>query len=369
MRIAMVINTSWNIYNFRLGLVKYLKAQGHELYFLAPKDQYTEKIIPEGDGYFELKMQNTGSNPIKDLSLVYQFLKIYRELKPDIILNYTIKPNIYGSLAGRILGIPLINNVSGLGTVFTHSTFTSKVAKWLYQVAFKGKMVIFFQNSDDRSDFLQVVPIKVPTEVLPGSGINTKELSPDSTWVGAGNRFLMVSRLLIDKGVNEYVAAAEKVLKIYPSVKFYLAGDVDPNHVRGISLDFIKEKHNQEIIHYLGHSNDVIEEMKKADWIVLPSYREGTSRVLLEAASLGKPLITTNVPGCNHVVEHGTNGLLCKVKDSEDLAEKIVAAIKMPNEERRKMGGNSREITVRKFDESIIFKMYSNTISNLTAKD
>jgi glycosyltransferase involved in cell wall biosynthesis len=369
MRIAMVINTSWNIYNFRLGLVQHLRAQGHELFFLAPRDSYTDKIILQGDGYYELKMQNTGSNPIKDLSLIYQFLRIYRKLKPDIILNYTIKPNIYGSFAGRLLGIPLINNVSGLGTVFTHHTFTSKVAKWLYRVAFKGKMVVFFQNADDRKEFLQAVPIKVPTAVIPGSGINTKELLPDPNYSGNGDRFLMVSRLLVDKGVHEYVEAAEKVLQDYPFAKFYLAGDADPSHVRGISIEFIKEKHNKGIIHYLGHSNDIYAEMKKVDWIVLPSYREGTSQVLLEAAALAKPLITTDVPGCNHVVEHGVNGLLFKVKDSDDLAEKIMTAIKMTNEERLFLGNNSRDIAVDKFDESIIFNAYSATISNLTTKD
>jgi glycosyltransferase involved in cell wall biosynthesis len=352
-----------------MGLVKHLKSQGHQIFFLAPRDQYTEQIAIEGDGYYELKMQNTGSNPISDLNLIYQFVKIYRKLKPNIILNYTIKPNIYGSFAGRILGIPLVNNVSGLGTVFTHTTFTSSIAKWLYKLAFKGKMVLFFQNEDDRSEFLRAAPVSVPTKVIPGSGINTTKFQPDANWKGSGNRFLMVSRLLIDKGVNEYVEAATIVRKLYPNAEFYLAGDVDNNHVRGISVDYINEKHQGKTIHYLGHVDDISREMNRADWVVLPSYREGTSRVLLEAAALGKPLITTNVPGCNHVVEHGKNGLLCKVKDSKDLANKLIIALKMPDEQRRIFGNNSREIAISKFDESIIFKAYSDTISKLVSKD
>lgn len=368
MKIALVLNTSWNIFNFRLNLIKHLESQGYEFYFIAPEDEYTKKIQHKCTEYHPLIMQNTGSDPLQDLSLFKQLFNLYRKLQPDVILHYTIKVNIYGSLAARLLGIPMINNVSGLGTVFTHPNFSTRVAKILYKLAFRGKMHVFFQNEDDQQAFVEAINFPASYSVIPGSGIDTKKFKPADTPKNSVPVFLMVARLLVDKGVLEYLEAAKLVLSKGRQAIFQLAGDFDKNHLRGVDAELIEKYRYEGIIEYLGHISPVNDSIAAADWVVLPSYREGLPRTLLEAAAMGKPLIATDVPGCRHVVHHGENGLLCQPRDAEDLAKTFELALEFEKNDLEAYGAKSRSIAEEKFDDRLIFEAYSAKIKELLAK-
>ncbi|MGL1885289.1 MAG: glycosyltransferase family 4 protein [Reichenbachiella sp.] len=368
MRVAITINTSWNIFNFRSGLIHSLLAAGHEVFAIAPLDDYSGRLQQMGCQYIEIQMNNTGSNPIQDLILVFQLKKIYKEISPDIIYHYTIKPNIYGSIAAKQLGIPVINNVSGLGTVFLNKGISSTIAKQLYKWAFKNINLVFFQNEDDRRDFLSQVTLpNLNTDVLPGSGINLDKYK--SSRVTPKNKtFLMIARLIIDKGVIEYLEAAKKIKEDYPEVKFQLLGQLDELHARGIKLNEIQQSVDQGTIDYLGETENVIPHIDHATCIVLPSYREGTPKTLLEGAAMSKPLITTNVPGCREVVQHQHNGLLCKVKDSESLVNAMIKLIELKESHLIEWGENSRELVEQKFDETIIINQYMTHSQDILSK-
>jgi glycosyltransferase involved in cell wall biosynthesis len=359
MRIAVVINKSWNIYNFRLGLIKAFQRHGHQVIAIAPEDEYSKRLIENGCEFYPLKMEEKGSNPLKDTFLILQLFKIYKKIKPDAILQYTIKPNIYGTLAAKLCGIPVINNVSGLGTVFLHNNLTAKVAQSLYRLSFRFPKKVFFQNNDDRQLFLEKKLVKEEiTELLPGSGINLNRLKPLPFNRNNQFTFLVIARLLFDKGIVEYAEAAKILRGQGINGRFQILGFTDFNTKLGVPESILNEWIKEKTIEYLGTTDDVSLFINKADCVVLPSYREGTPRTLLEAAALGKPLIATNVPGCKEVVEENYNGYLCMVKDATDLADKMRRLIELSDEQLIALGRNSRLKVESQFDEEIVFKKY-----------
>lgn len=363
MRVAIVINTAWNIYNFRMGLIDELIANKAEVYAIAPEDSYGPLLVQKGCHYVPVEMDNTGTNPWKDMRLTRRLLKVYKEVRPDLILHFTIKPNIYGTVAASLLGIPVINNVCGLGTIFMKESFVNRVAKWMYKIAFRYPKVVFFQNSDDRELFVQEKLISAEiAQVLPGSGINLKHFMPKTFKKNKEFTFLLIARLLYDKGIMEYVEAVKSLRVRGVMAKFQLLGAQDPLHKRGISPTLLEQWINNDTVEYLGTTDDVRRFIDKADCIVLPSYREGTPRTLLEAASSGKPIVATNVPGCNNVVENNYNGFLCKLKDAEDLAGKMYDMLLLNEDEWAQMGKNSRAKVEKQFDERIVIDKYMSAI-------
>ena len=367
MKIAIVLNTSWNIYNFRLGLVKALLAEGHEVVAIAPADEYTSKLVKAGCLYEEVKMDSRGANPIKDLSLIFELFRIYKRQKPDIILQYTIKPNIYGTFAATLLRIPVINNVCGLGTAFLNKNLVSKIAIALYKLAFRFPKLVFFQNNDDKEFFLKSKIIKkVNFDVLPGSGIDINEFVPQNkTFKEAPFTFLLISRLIHDKGIVEYINAIKLLKSKGVEAKFQLLGQLDTKHARGIAKELVDQWIEQGVVEYLGAVEDVKPFINNSDCVVLPSYREGTPRSLLEAASSGKPIVATDVAGCNNVVDHRVNGFLCQSKNVEDLAEKMEEMLLQDEESIKKMSDASRQIAVNSFDEKIVIGKYLDSISEV----
>jgi len=370
-KIIISINTTWNIYNFRLGLVKTLLKQGYEVYAVSPKDGYVEKLEKIGLKHIDIKINNKGTNPIEDMKLIYDYYKIFKEIQPDVALLYTIKPNIYGNIAAKFSSIKTISNISGLGTVFLHDNFSSKVARFLYKIALKQPQKVFFQNNDDKNLFVKnnlIDPQK--TDILPGSGINTKIFKP--VCINKNNDkfiFLMIARLVRDKGIMEYIKAAEIIKNKYKDkVEFWILGSFYFNNPTAITSEEIKKWEEKNIIKYLGTSDNVKDFILKADCIVLPSYREGLSRVLLESASMAKPIITTNVPGCRDVVDDGINGYLCKLKDYKDLADKMEKMLNLTEEKRKKMGKAGRKKILKEFDEKIVIEKYLETIEKLLKK-
>ena len=366
MRVAIVINTSWNIWNFRRGLVRALQAAGHEVLAVAPPDAYSERLETElGCRYVPIVMENKGTNPLKDAQLTRRFRALYRRERPDVVLHFTIKPNIYGTLAARMAGVPSINNVSGLGTVFIVENLVSKVARGLYRLAFRYPHKVFFQNNDDRELFVRHGLVRPGlTGLVPGSGIDLQKFQPQSAPIerpaDAPFTFLMVARVLYEKGIAEYFEAAAQVRAALgpTNVRVQLLGGLDEAGGVGVPRATFEQWLQAGNVEYLGTSDDVAAHLHRADCVVLPSYREGTPKTLLEAAACGKPLVTTDVPGCRETVQHGHNGYLCQVRSAEDLAAKMLQLAQLPPERRAAMAQASRQLAEEKFDEKLVLREY-----------
>ena len=366
MKIVMVLNTSWNIYNFRMNLIKSLLALGHEVHTVAPNDSFTHHLISAGCIHHDLKMDSRGANPIKDIALIFELGSIYRKIKPDTILHFTIKPNVYGTLAAAILKIPVINNVCGLGTVFLKAGIVSTIAKFLYRISFRYATKVFFQNQDDVTLFLENKLIKPEVcELVPGSGIELAAFNPVSSKPNSVFTFLLISRVIYDKGIVEYIEAIQLLKAKGVRARFQLLGATDPKHSRGIPLQLINSWINQGLIEYLGKTGDVKPYINAADCVVLPSYREGSPRSLMEAAALAKPIVTTNVPGCNQVVTDRYNGLLCRVKSATDLAAKMLQMINLPEKTRQEMGERGRKKMELEFNEQVVIHKYHRAIQSI----
>ncbi|TYZ12609.1 glycosyltransferase family 4 protein [Hymenobacter lutimineralis] len=371
MRVAIVINTSWNIWNFRRSLVKALQAAGHEVLAIAPPDDYSARLETElGCRYVPILMENKGTNPVKDALLTRQFYQVYRREKPDVVLQYTIKPNIYGTLAARLAGIPSVNNVSGLGTVFIVKNLVSKVALGLYRFAFRYPHRVFFQNDDDRQLFLQhgLVQARI-TDLLPGSGIDTRKFQPAPVFQRQQPfTFLMIARVLYEKGVEEYFEAARRVREAMPGTRIQLLGGIDESGGVGVKRAVFEQWLQAGNVEYLGTSDNVAAHIAQADCVVLPSYREGTPKTLLEAAAMGKPIVTTDVPGCRETVEDGVNGFLCEVRNGADLAEKMLQVQGLPDAQLAEMGRASRQLAEEKFDERIVLEKYLRVVAEIGSR-
>jgi glycosyltransferase involved in cell wall biosynthesis len=370
--IGIVINTSWHIYNFRTGLIKALKNTGYHVVAIAPKDIYSQKLVDTDIEYFEIKMNNMGTNLFEDINLVYDYYKLFKKLKLDIVLLYTIKPNIYGSIAAKMLHIPVISSITGLGTVFLHDKVSSKIAKLLYKLTLRIPQKVFFENPYDKNVFLEQGFIKNKEQIvlIPGAGINTNKYIPISKIEfdeSNQTKFLFIARLVKDKGLIEYIEAIRLVLSQYPHAEFAILGPYYPGNPTAITEKEMDEWVKEGIVTYMGESDDVRTIIAEYDCIVLPSYREGLSRVLLEAASMAKPIITTNVPGCKDVVEDGINGFLCEKQNIEDLAARMEQVIHLSKEELLQMGKSGRAKVIKEFDEPLVNSKYINAIQEILA--
>ncbi len=366
MKLAIVLNTSWNIYNFRMNFVKTLLDKGYEVHTIAPHDNYTHFLKDAGCIHHDVTMDSRGVNPIKDTALFFELFNIYRKLKPDVILHFTIKPNVYGTLAASILKIPTINNVCGLGTVFLKNNLVSAIAMTLYKLAFQFPKKVFFQNSDDLNLFLDKKLISHKTaDLIPGSGIDLNRFKPMEFNRNNVFTFLLISRLITDKGILEYIQAIENLKQKGFNARFQLLGAKDPEHQRGIPLSVIDQWISTGVVEYLGTTDDVRSFIQQADCIVLPSYREGTPRTLLEAASSSKPIIATDVPGCHHVVENNFNGLLCKIRNADDLAKKMENMSSLDDARLKAFGENGRKKIEVEFDEKLVIEKYLMELNTL----
>lgn len=372
MKIGIVVNSSWNIYNFRVGLIKAF-LQNHEVIAIAPDDGYRKPLEEMGCKFEPVPMECKGTNPINDALLIKRLVTAYKKHNLDVVLHYTIKPNIYGTMAAQLLKIPSINNVTGLGTVFLREGISSKVAQYLYRFTFRFPKIVFFQNKDDRELFINKNLIKESiARLLPGSGIDTNHFVPKkpSLSVPEGKdkkefTFLLIARVLYDKGIAEYAEAIKLLRSKGINARFQLLGKIDETKGLGVPEKQIKQWEKEGILKYLGTTNDVRPLISNADCIVLPSYREGTPRTLLEAACLGKPIITTDVPGCRETVIHNFNGYLCEVKNAYDLADKMQKMTCLNDEKLEEMGINSRWLAETKFDQQIIIKKYTEVIDKV----
>ena len=366
MHILITVNTAWNILNFRQSLVEAMLADGHRITVLAPLDESVPTLKSLGCEVLPLKMSVKGLNPIQDIKLIGRMRKVFSEDRPDAIFSYTIKNNIFGALAASPLGIPFIPNVTGLGTAFLSGGLLQLIAECLYRRAFRNLGVVFFQNEDDRDLFVERKLVEVhQARVLPGSGIDLANFAATDypTNLDAPT-FLMIARLLRDKGVLEYVAAARKLKGDHHNARFLLLGAVDAANRTAIDRATVASWEKEGVIEYLGVTDDVRPYITAAHCVVLPSYREGAPRTLIEPAAMARPLIATDVPGCRAVVDDGETGYLCKVRDGDDLAHSMKAFLALPNKEMASMGWAGRLKMSKSFDQSIVVEAYRNVLAS-----
>lgn len=367
MRIALVANSSWNIHNFRGELIKSLSEQGADIHiYIAPRDKYSREFIRAGYHYYAIKMDGNSVNPFNELLSIAELFKLYKKIRPDIVLHFTIKPNIYGALAAWLLKIPVINTICGLGTVFLNNNLTSKIALLLYYSIFRYPQKIMFHNDEDRKLFVSKGLVKEEkTEVIPGSGVNLEKFKPGEKPSNPEFTFIMISRMLRDKGVVEYVEAAKILRKRNFKARFLLMGTKQKDHKRGISEELIDSWIKEGSIEYLGATDDVRPFIDQADCVVLPSYREGASRILLEGAAMAKPLIATDTPDCNNIVTDQVNGFLCKVRDTEDLSRKMLKMLNLTQDRLRMIGDKGRSKIEAEFSDLIVSERYLNNIREI----
>ncbi|EPH6097922.1 glycosyltransferase family 4 protein [Vibrio cholerae] len=362
-------NTTWYIYNFRKGTIKALLSKGYDVVAVSPKDKYVNDLEKLGVKHFHIDIDRGGTNPIKDIKTFIHFYLVYKKISPQIVLNFTPKNNIYSTLAAKILNIPAVNNIAGLGSVFIGNSFVTRLTKLLYRVSQRFSEKIFFQNDEDLTIFLENNIISEDkAQRIPGSGVDLIRFKESFKPIDSGCiKFILVARMLLDKGVLHYAEAAKELsYKHGEKVKFYLLGPLDEDAPSGIKLIEIQKIEKESNLHYLGTSDEVEKIISDVDCMVLPSYyREGVPKSLLEGAAMGKPIITTDNVGCREVVDHGVNGFLCEPRSTSSLIEQMEKFIALPYAQKLEMGSNSRIKVENEFDEQIVIKKYLDAIENI----
>lgn len=354
-RVLFLANNAGGLYGFRAEFLAALVAKGYEVFFCVPdklNSRSVERLRELGCVYIHTPLNRRGINPLDDIRLVRLYRKVVEVITPDIILSYTVKPNIYGSYVAARERIPIIMNVTGLGSSL-HSGRLGFLVKWMYRYACRQASLVFFQNAANRDWFLEnrlVEPGKV--RIVPGSGVDLEKFRPLSkTSHDDTVRFLFIGRIMRDKGIDEYLGAAEQIRRKYPRTEFQIVGSYEDEKYR-TRID------DSDVVRYLGHSQNIREQIREADCIVHPSYHEGMSNVLLEGAAMGKPLLASNIPGCREIVDHGQNGFLFEPRSVKDLVEKLEMFLSLDKAKRMRMGSMSREKVEREFDRNMVVKAY-----------
>lgn len=365
MKIILISPKNRTVYNFRGDLVKEIIDNGHEVLVTGPDYTDVDKIHELKAEFVQIPMNKNGTNIFKDIKYLYRLYKLFKKEKPDITLGYTVKPVVYGAIAAKLSGVKNINcMVTGAGYTLTAKTFKAKclggIVKTLYKIAFSVANNIIFQNIDDLIEFSDKKLVKKDKcTVVNGSGVNTDWFSPVEP--PENLRFFMLSRLLKSKGIIEYLEAAKIVKKKYPNVNFALLGKYEKNMQDAVDKEYIEQYIKEEIIERYEETNDVRPYYAECSIYVLPSYREGTPRTVLEAMSCARPIITTDAVGCRETVINGLNGLLVPIADIDALANAMIWMIENP-ENLEKMAEASRKIAVDKYDVHKVNKVIMQTM-------
>ena len=365
-KIAFVSNTSWSVYNFRLGIIKRLLALGLEVIIIAPNDDYSQKLKDLGCHFFPLSLDNYSTNPLKDIRTTFQLWNLYRQLKPDYIFHYTIKPNFYGTIAAFLNGIPSIAITTGLGHLFFSNPIVTFITTNLYRLTGKLTKEIWFLNESDRITFIEkelVAPEK--TFLLPSEGVNIEHFSPQPRRTFSNKTiFLYAGRMLKNKGVALLEKASNILQQRGYEIEVQLLGDISRYIPNGITPEQLNRWQIEGHIRYLGITADVRPFIANADCIVFPSYYgEGISRILLESASMEKAIISTDHVGCREVVEDGKNGFLIPIKNVVALVKAMEQFLSLNATDRKAMGKFGREKVKREFEEEKIISIYLEKIA------
>ncbi len=365
--VGLVSNTSWSIYNFRLGLIRALKKEGYKIIVIAPKDDFTSLLKKEQIIYEPLSIKNYSINPFHDFQTFRCLNRLYKKHALDFIFHYTVKPNIYGTFAAYLNQIPSIPVITGLGHLYTKRSIRTTLVKILYKLSLSNTKEVWFLNESDASIFTEskIIP-ESKVRFLPSEGVNTKFYTPlKEEKASKVFRFLFAGRLIAEKGVYEYIKAARILKKECQNVRFNLLGFLDKNNPSAIKEEEINRWVSEGIITYLGATKDVRLFLDQSECVVLPSYyREGVPRILLEAASMKVPIISTNNVGCRKVVQEGLNGMLCSKKNTAQLVDCMRTMTKLPFETRQTYGENGRELVKTFFEEKVVIAQYLKRLEN-----
>lgn len=364
-KILILGNSHLVVFKFRGELIEKLVEQGYDVWVCFPNGPFgegEETAKKYGCHFIESSMERRGTNPIKDISLIHKYISIMKEITPNIVLMYTVKPDVYGGIVCETLKIPYMPNITGLGKALDEKGIIQVVTILLYKCAMKKAKCIFFQNENDR-EFFDKKKIKYKKGItLPGSGVNLKKFQPlpypsDSEPV----RFIYVARIMKAKGIEQFFDAAHEIKKIYPTVEFHVCGYCEEDYKERLEM---RIKAGEIIYH--GLVDDVQEYEKKCHCVVLPSFHpEGVSNVLLEGAACARPLITTDHAGCAETVTDGVTGFIVKQRSSDDLIKKMLLFMQLPNNERKQMGIRGREKIEKTFDRNIVVEKYMQEISSI----
>ena len=368
--IALVANSTWNFFNFRMNIVKAIIDRGYDVVLISPKDEYLEPLLEKFDvQHISLvNLRRKGTNPVREFLLINEFKKIYKKINPDLVIHFTIKPNIYGNYVAKKLGIKSICVVTGLGYVFLHETYFSRIAKLLYKYSFTTSDLVVFENKDDKDLFIEQGLIAADkASYVKGCGVNLDYYKPllDSRKNNNKTIFTFIGRLMYDKGIVEFINAAEELKSSYKNVEFWLVGEIDDGNPASINNQQLIDWVESGIVKYFGQIKDIRPLIQKSDCVVLPSYREGMSRLLTEAIAMEKPVISSDTPGCKDIVDDGENGFLVPIKNSEALLEAFVKFLDLDEPERQSMGKKGRLKAINEFDDQVIANQFLSFIDSV----
>lgn len=361
-KVIISANVLFTISNFRKDFIKFLKEKRFDVVCVASKDELSsnsEKVLNDLDVRFvNISINRKGLNPLDDLKYIFELYSIYKREKADFIFHFTIKPNIYGTIVAKLVGSKSINTINGLGSAIIKNSFLSKILKLMYKFSLKFSSKVFFQNSDDLDFFINNnLVCRDKVDLVPGSGVDT-DFFKDCKSQSKTLTFILVARLIKDKGIYEYVEAARKLKAKNSNVTFLLGGPIDYGNPSSVDENEVKRWNKEGVVKYIGKTDSIKDFLCRADIVVLPSYREGMSRFLIESASASKPIVTTDVAGCKDIVENGCNGFLCEPNSISSLEEAMQKMIDLDRNEIEKMGKKSNKIAKDKFDKDIINDIY-----------
>lgn len=361
-RVLLLANNDIGLYKFRKELLQELLKQNHEVFLSLPQGEYVPQFKKMGCHYVNTFIDRRGTNPIVDIKLIYFYMKIMKKIKPDVVLTYTIKPNIYGGIACRMLNIPYMANVTGLGTSIENKGIMQFVALRLYALGLKRAFCVFFQNEPNQRLFQAKNIVNDNTWLIPGSGVNLQyhcfEEYPDHD---EAIKFLFIGRIMKDKGVSELLAAVPQIKSQYPHVQFDFVGESEDDDC----VHQLFKLEEQGMVQYHGLQKDVHSFIAKSHAIILPSYHEGTANALLEAASSGRPVLASKVTGCRETFDEGMSGFGFEVKNVESLVAAIKQFIELPYRKKKAMGIAGRKKMERDFNRQIVVDAYMDAIDRL----
>lgn len=353
-KILILTNSIGGLYNFRYELVERLIEEGYEVIISSPYGNRIEEFLKIGCKHYDISLNRHGKNPIEDIKVYLEYKRIILDIKPKYVLGYTIKPNIYGSIAARKCGVAFIANITGLGTALEKQGLTQKLLILMYKYAFREIKKVFFQNKSNMNFFKNNKIAIGKHELLPGSGVNIDKFSlkeyPNDDII----KFAFIGRIMKEKGIDYYLEAAKFIRNRYENTEFHVCGSFEEDYER-----ILEEYENKGIIIYNGVINNMPDFLKSIHGVIHPSYYpEGMSNVLLESCASGRPIITTDRPGCREIVEDGVNGYLIPIKNSSCLINKIEKFLSLSSKDREKMGINARKKVEKEFDRKIVINKY-----------
>ena len=373
MRVALMANTGWYLYNFRKSLMAALRDAGHRPVAICPHDEYVERLILEGFDFIDFPLDASGVNPFREMVTVKRLRNTLVNGCFEAAFTFTPKANIYFGLVAKSIGIRHVPTVSGLGRVFIAENGLKSVVTRLYRRAFSASHLVIFENHDDQREFVEGGLVQAERSLrVPGAGINLIKfrLTPAHNLTGLPRCvFLFIARILRDKGVIEYIEAARLVKASRPEAIFQILGSLGAQNPTAVSKEQVQSWVSEGVIEYLGATDDVRPYIEASDCVVLPSYREGLPLVLLEAAAMGRPCITTDVPGCRDAVDGGVTGLFCEVRSARSLADTLLQFLTVPVAQRIEMGQRGRLKVESEFDEKIVLRTYVAVAAQMAAAE